>query len=78
MLRLATSEAGFAKAFARLVADRRESDDDVARDVSLILGEVRQRGDDALAEYTARFDHLQELTGRLADKVVEGRAAAAQ
>jgi len=59
MLRLATSEAGFAKAFARLVADRRESDDDVARDVSLILGEVRQRGDDALAEYTARFDHYQ-------------------
>lgn len=28
--------------------------------------------------YTQRFDHLQELTGRLADKVVESRAAAAQ
>ncbi|MGE0717580.1 MAG: elongation factor G [Alphaproteobacteria bacterium] len=27
--------------------------------------------------FTARFDHLQELTGRLADKVVESRAAAA-
>ncbi|BBK44560.1 elongation factor G [Allostella vacuolata] len=31
-----------------------------------------------VGSYTARFDHLQELTGRLADKVVEGRAAAAQ
>jgi len=27
--------------------------------------------------YTQRFDHLQELSGRLADKVVEGRGAAA-
>ena len=57
MLRLSTQEPGFAKAFTRLVADRRESDEDVARDVSLILAEVRQRGDEALAEYTARFDH---------------------
>jgi histidinol dehydrogenase len=38
------------------VQDRRESDDDVARDVSLILSEVRNRGDEALAELTQRFD----------------------
>ncbi|MCC7272713.1 MAG: elongation factor G [Alphaproteobacteria bacterium] len=30
-----------------------------------------------IGSFTARFDHLQELTGRLADKVVESRAAAA-
>ena len=56
MLRLNTRDAGFERAFQRLVRDRRESDDDVARDVSLILKNVRNRGDQALAEYTQRFD----------------------
>lgn len=56
MLRLRTSDADFEQAFQRLVRDRRESDDDVARDVSLILEDVRNRGDQALAEYTQRFD----------------------
>ncbi|MFM2302398.1 MAG: hypothetical protein RLZZ84_2134 [Pseudomonadota bacterium] len=56
MLRLDSRDPGFAQAFARLVADRRESEDDVARDVKLILGDVRHRGDEALAELTARFD----------------------
>ena len=37
MLRLSTNDPGFAKAFARLVADRRESDASVARDVTIIL-----------------------------------------
>ena len=56
MLRLSTRDPGFEKAFRRLVRDRRESDTDVARDVALILDDVRNRGDAALAEYTARFD----------------------
>jgi histidinol dehydrogenase len=56
MLRLKSSDPGFRQAFDRLVADRRESDDDVARDVQLILADVRHRGDDALAELTERFD----------------------
>ena len=56
MLRLRSSNAGFHKAFRRLVRDRRESGDDVARDVSLILEDVRNRGDAALAELTQRFD----------------------
>ena len=29
-----------------------------------------------LGSYTAHFDHLQELTGRLAEKVIEQRRAA--
>jgi len=57
MLRLSTRDPGFDKAFRRLVADRRESDENVARDVALILADVKTRGDAALAEYTARFDH---------------------
>jgi len=56
MLRLATSDPGFEKKFARLVDDRRESEEDVSRVVSDILGEVRALGDEALAEYTERFD----------------------
>src|SRR6187399_542393 len=56
MLRLATSDPAFERKFARLVDDRRESGDDVSRVVSDILSEVRQRGDEALAEYTQRFD----------------------
>lgn len=56
MLRLRTADAGFDKAFKRLVRERRESGEDVTRDVELILEEVRNRGDEALAEYTARFD----------------------
>ncbi|MDE2403244.1 MAG: histidinol dehydrogenase [Sphingomonadales bacterium] len=56
MLRLSTRDPGFDKAFRRLVRDRRESESDVARDVALILDDVRVRGDAALAEYTARFD----------------------
>ncbi|SMC83468.1 histidinol dehydrogenase [Novosphingobium sp. B1] len=56
MLRLNSSDPGFAKAFARLVKDRRESDENVARDVQTIIDDVRIRGDEALAEYTAKFD----------------------
>jgi len=56
MLRLNSREAGFEQAFQRLVRDRRESDGDVARDVTLILDDVRTRGDAALAELTQRFD----------------------
>jgi histidinol dehydrogenase len=56
MLRLATTDADFEKKFKRLVDDRRESDEDVSSTVAHILGEVRALGDEALAEYTERFD----------------------
>ncbi|MCV0384396.1 MAG: histidinol dehydrogenase [Erythrobacter sp.] len=53
---LDASEDGFERAFERVVRDRRESDTNVTRDVTTMLNEVRQRGDDALVEYTMRFD----------------------
>ena len=56
MLRLSTRDPGFEQAFRRLVSERRESDEDVARDVSQILSQVRSGGDTAVAELTARFD----------------------
>ena len=56
MLRLSTGDADFEKKFKRLVDDRRESDEDVSSTVAHILGEVRALGDEAVAEYTERFD----------------------
>lgn len=62
MRMLSTSDPEFETHFARIVADRRESTDDVAANVTSILSAVKTRGDDALVEYTARFDH-HELAG---------------
>ena len=62
MLRLNTRDPGFAKAFQRLVNDRRESDEDVARDVTRILDDVRNRGDTVLKELTERFDGYKLAT----------------
>jgi histidinol dehydrogenase len=59
---LRTAEAGFEEAFARVVADRRESDADVGHDVTAILADVRSRGDQAVAELTEKFDGFA-LTG---------------
>lgn len=56
MLRLNTRDPGFDVAFRKLVADRRESDENVSRDVQIILGDVRARGDAALVELTRKFD----------------------
>lgn len=56
MLRLNSRDPGFAAAFDHLVADRRESGADLARNVEAILGEVKTRGDAALADMTARWD----------------------
>ena len=56
MLRLDSREPGFAAAFERVVRDRRESGEDIAREVATIVNEVRLRGDEAVAELTERFD----------------------
>lgn len=56
MLRLQSSAPKFARDFAKLVRDRRETSADVSHDVSRIIEDVRNRGDGALAELTQRFD----------------------
>ena len=55
-LRLDASAADFDAAFSKLVNGRREADEDVSRDVAAIIGAVRARGDDAVRDYTAKFD----------------------
>ena len=57
MRRLHSSAKDFATHFARIVNDRRESDENVSRDVAEILAEVKRTGDEALRNYTMRFDH---------------------
>ena len=48
MLRLKTSDPEFARKFQRIVEDRRESGENVARTVSDILDSVRLKGAAAL------------------------------
>jgi histidinol dehydrogenase len=55
---LYAGQAGFAEAFDALINDKRETSDDVNAVVTDILRAVRERGDDAVIEYTSRFDRL--------------------
>jgi histidinol dehydrogenase len=56
MIRLDARDSGFDAAFAALVDARRDTDEDVSRDVAAILARVRREGDGAVAELTERFD----------------------
>ncbi len=56
VLKLDTSKPGFAEDFARLLTMKRESSVDVNATVAEIVAEVKDRGDAALIEYTAKFD----------------------
>jgi histidinol dehydrogenase len=56
MQRLLASDPAFAAQFDALVNDRRESDSDVSEQVSAILRDVKERGDEALVRFSERFD----------------------
>jgi histidinol dehydrogenase len=56
--RLDARAADFKAQFARLVEGSREADEDVSRAVAAIIDDVRARGDAALIELSARFDHV--------------------
>ena len=58
MIRLSTTAADFPAAFAALLAQARETTEDVGETVAAIVAAVRSRGDAALLDYTARFDRL--------------------
>jgi histidinol dehydrogenase len=60
-LRLSTSDPGFEQAFQKLLAMKREVSEDVDAAAAAIIDDVRRRGDDAVIEYTKRWDRL-ELT----------------
>jgi histidinol dehydrogenase len=75
-IRLSTRDAGFASAFAALLAMKREVSEDVDRAVAEIIAEVRARGDAALVELTARFDRID--LARLGMRVTAAEIAAAR
>ena len=54
--RLSSADAGFERALEALLAFEAAQDEKVERATAEILDDVRQRGDAALLEYTARFD----------------------
>jgi histidinol dehydrogenase len=54
--RLDSSAAGFEAELRRLLAFEAAQDEAVERDTARILDAVRDRGDEALVEFTARFD----------------------
>jgi histidinol dehydrogenase len=64
-LRLDAREAGFARAFAGLLAAKREVSEDVDEAVRAIIADVVARGDAALIDYTSRFDGLDLTPERL-------------
>ncbi len=57
--RFNTADSDFDAALTALLAWEDDANDDVTDIVKNILRDVRKRGDDALVEYTARFDHVQ-------------------
>lgn len=61
MKRLATTDTGFDTAFDALLSEARETTERVDAPVAAIIADVRTRGDAALIDYSARFDHA-ELT----------------
>src|SRR5574343_1058407 len=56
---LATSQPDFEAAFQKVLHWSAETDTAIEDRVAAILADVRARGDAAVLEYTARFDHLQ-------------------
>jgi len=56
---LDSAQPGFREQLAALLAYEPSQDDAIERAVAQILRDVRARGDDALVEYTRRFDRLE-------------------
>ncbi len=65
MNRLATTAPDFEPTFAALLAQARETAENVGSAVAAIIADVRARGDLALVDYTTKFDHLTLATSQL-------------
>jgi len=67
---LKTSEPGFEAAFTRLLDRNQEQDQDISEVVRNIINDVRARGDEAVIEYTNRFDRKKIKLDNPADLVI--------
>lgn len=56
--RLNTKDADFAAKFSELVAVDSSVDPEITRRAEALVEDVRKRGDEAVLEYTNRFDHM--------------------
>ncbi|HEX8166185.1 MAG TPA: histidinol dehydrogenase [Beijerinckiaceae bacterium] len=74
-LRLDARSAGFERAFSALLSAKREVSEDVDDTVKGIIAGVAARGDDALIDYTRRFDALALTPDRLRVSDAEIEAA---
>ena len=79
--RLDSAAADFEASFEALLAEKREADEDVGKAVADILADVRNRGDAAVLDYTAKFDRLHLTADGMrvgADDIAAARAACAE
>lgn len=77
-LKLSITDAGFEEDFQKLLGMKRESDADVDAAVADIIAAVRTRGDEAVCEYTNRFDRLNIDAAGMAVTPAEVDAAIAE
>ena len=75
--RLNSRDATFETDFRRLLAAKRETEADVDVVVGKILSEVERRGDQAVLEYTRRFDRVELTASTLAFSAAEIERAVA-
>ena len=73
--KLDSAGAGFSAAFDALLAARRGVAENVDREAAAIVGAVREGGDTALLDYTARFDRIALTPDTI--RLSEGERAAA-
>ncbi len=78
MKRLDTRAADFEAGFAALLDQARDTTARVDAPVAAIIAEVRQRGDAALCDFTARFDRMAITPDRLRISEAEISAAIAE
>ncbi|CDN09906.1 Histidinol dehydrogenase [Richelia intracellularis] len=71
---LKTTDQDFAAKFTTLVNDRREATVDVSGTVREILADVKVRGDEAIREYTSRFDHYHPISLDLSQEAIANHA----
>jgi histidinol dehydrogenase len=76
-LRLDAATPGFEREFAAFLARKRDADENVDRVVAEIIADVRARGDQALVDYTRRFDRVDTDAHGLRIGDAERRAVAA-
>jgi len=75
--RLDAQDSSFPAAFAALLAAKREVSEDVDQAVRVIIEDVQAKGDEALIDYTYRFDGLalQPETLRISDQEIDAAEA---